>query len=83
MEAGANRNILTDQGERPIDLVDPTDMKMISVMLSPPEKKLLLITLEETRFKKKSSGILRISLDSMKLFTSQSEILKLQKEFCF
>ncbi len=39
LEAGASRNILTDQGERPIDLVDPSDMKMIAVMLSPPEKK--------------------------------------------
>jgi len=39
LEAGANRNILTDQGERPIDLVDPSDLKTISVMLSPLEKK--------------------------------------------
>ena len=39
LEGGANRNILTDQGERPIDLVDPTDLKTIAVMLSPLEKK--------------------------------------------
>merc|ERR1712050_545219 len=39
LEGGASRNILTDQGERPIDLVDPGDARMIQVMLSPLEKK--------------------------------------------
>jgi len=39
LEAGASRNILTDQGERPVDLVDPGDAQMISVMLTPVEKK--------------------------------------------
>ena len=39
MEGGASRHILTDQGERPIDLVDPGDARMIQVMLSPLEKK--------------------------------------------
>ena len=39
LEAGASRNILTDQGERPVDLVDPGDAQMLAVMLTPPEKK--------------------------------------------
>ena len=39
LEGGASRHILTDQGERPIDLVDPGDARMIQVMLSPLEKK--------------------------------------------
>jgi len=39
LEAGAARNILTDQGERPVDLVDPGDARMISVMLSSLEKR--------------------------------------------
>ena len=39
LEAGASRNILTDQGERPVDLVDPGDARMISVMLSSLEKR--------------------------------------------
>ena len=38
-DAGASRNILTDQGERPVDLVDPGDAKMLAVMLAPLEKK--------------------------------------------
>ena len=43
MEAGASRNILTDQGERPVDLVDPGDARMISVMLSSLEKRRWII----------------------------------------
>ena len=39
MDAGANPNILTDEGERPVDLVDPGDVKTIAVMLGPLEKK--------------------------------------------
>ena len=38
-EAGAARSILTDQGERPVDLVDPGDARMLAVMLAPLEKK--------------------------------------------
>ena len=39
VEAGANRQLLTDQGERPVDLVDPGDAQMLAVMLGPLEKK--------------------------------------------
>ena len=39
LEGGASRNILTDQNERPIDLVDPGDARMLQVMLGPLEKK--------------------------------------------
>jgi len=39
LDGGASRSILTDQGERPIDLVDPGDARMLQVMLSPLEKK--------------------------------------------
>ncbi|KAH3846675.1 hypothetical protein DPMN_088977 [Dreissena polymorpha] len=34
LENGADKSILTDEGERPLDLVDPSDMETISVMLS-------------------------------------------------
>ena len=39
LDGGADRNILTDEGERPVDLVDPGDSKTIAVMLGPLEKK--------------------------------------------
>ncbi len=31
---GADKSAMTDEGERPIDLVDPQDFAMIGVMLS-------------------------------------------------
>ncbi|WAR20564.1 PPR27-like protein [Mya arenaria] len=34
LESGADRNILTDEGERPLDLVEPSDLPTIRVMLS-------------------------------------------------
>jgi len=34
LENGADRSILTEDGERPLDLVDPSDMETICVMLS-------------------------------------------------
>ena len=33
LENGADKSILTDEGERPLDLVDPSDMETIRVML--------------------------------------------------
>ena len=39
LDSGADVNILTDEGERPVDLVDPGDMRTIAVMLGPLEKK--------------------------------------------
>lgn len=33
LQSGADRTIRTDEGERPLDLVEPTDMKTIRVML--------------------------------------------------
>jgi hypothetical protein len=39
LKRGAALDILTDQGERPIDLVDPGDSRMVAVMLGPLEKK--------------------------------------------
>ena len=35
LQHGADRNIMTDEGERPIDLVDSDDFPMIGVMLDP------------------------------------------------
>ena len=35
LEKGADRTILTDEGERPLDLVEPTDLATIQVMLQP------------------------------------------------
>ena len=34
LEAGANPNILTDEGERPYDLIEPNDLDTVGVMLS-------------------------------------------------
>ncbi|XP_052768237.1 protein phosphatase 1 regulatory subunit 27-like [Mya arenaria] len=34
LESGADKNILTDEGERPLDLVEPSDLPTIRVMLS-------------------------------------------------
>ncbi|XP_071079655.1 protein phosphatase 1 regulatory subunit 27-like [Haliotis cracherodii] len=34
LKKGANRHILTAEGERPLDLVDPTDVDVISIMLA-------------------------------------------------
>ena len=34
LENGADKSILTEDGERPLDLVDPSDMETIRVMLS-------------------------------------------------
>ena len=34
LENGADKSILTEEGERPLDLVDPSDMETIRVMLS-------------------------------------------------
>ena len=39
LDSGADTHILTDEGERPVDLVDPGDMRTIAVMLGPLEKK--------------------------------------------
>ncbi|TRY78667.1 hypothetical protein TCAL_12824 [Tigriopus californicus] len=39
LERGARSTIRSNEGERPIDLVDPTDLRTISVMLGPLEKK--------------------------------------------
>nr|ACO14852.1 Dysferlin-interacting protein 1 [Caligus clemensi] len=39
LDRGARTSILTDRKERPIDLVDPGDSKMLAVMLAPLEKK--------------------------------------------
>ena len=39
IDKGANTSILTDEGERPVDLVDPGDSRTIAVMLGPLEKK--------------------------------------------
>ena len=39
IDKGANTHIRTDEGERPIDLVDPGDSRTIAVMLGPLEKK--------------------------------------------
>jgi len=39
LDSGANRSILTDEGERPVDLVDPGDQRTIAVMLGSLEKK--------------------------------------------
>lgn len=33
LDHGADRTILTDEGERPLDLVDPSDFATIRVML--------------------------------------------------
>jgi hypothetical protein len=33
LEQGARKDIITDEGERPIDLVDPNDFQLISLML--------------------------------------------------
>lgn len=33
MQKGADKTVRTEDGERPIDLVDPTDFDTISVML--------------------------------------------------
>jgi hypothetical protein len=33
LEKGADKNILTEEGERPLDLVEPTDLETIRVML--------------------------------------------------
>ena len=34
MGKGADRSILTDEGERPLDLVDPSDFATIRIMLT-------------------------------------------------
>ena len=34
LENGADKTILTEDGERPIDLVEPTDLQTVAVMLS-------------------------------------------------
>ncbi|WAR20582.1 PPR27-like protein, partial [Mya arenaria] len=34
LESGADKNILTDEGERPLDLVEPSDLPTIRVILS-------------------------------------------------
>ena len=39
LDSGADRDVLTDEGERAVDLVDPGDSKTIAVMLGPLEKK--------------------------------------------
>ena len=41
MENGADKSILADDGERSLDLVDPSDMETVRVMLSniQPENK--------------------------------------------
>lgn len=33
LEKGADKTIITDEGERPLDLVDPTDFATVRVML--------------------------------------------------
>lgn len=33
LKKGADKSILTEDGERPLDLVDPTDFTMVRVML--------------------------------------------------
>ena len=33
LQNGADRNILTEDGERPIDLVEPTDLATFKIML--------------------------------------------------
>ena len=33
LQHGADRNILTEDGERPIDLVEPTDLATFKIML--------------------------------------------------
>ena len=35
LEHGADKTIVTDEGERALDLVDPDDFAMIGVMLDP------------------------------------------------
>lgn len=35
MKHGADKDITSDDGERPIDLVDPQDFEMVAVMLAP------------------------------------------------
>ena len=37
LQRGADRNILTEDKERPIDLVEPTDFEAVSAILSPLE----------------------------------------------
>ena len=39
LENGADGEVLTDEGERAVDLVDPGDSRTIAVMLGPLEKK--------------------------------------------
>ena len=37
MDAGANRTLLTDQGERPLDLVDPSGMTCLVLLIEGSE----------------------------------------------
>ncbi|XP_043202066.1 protein phosphatase 1 regulatory subunit 27-like [Amphibalanus amphitrite] len=36
LESGADPTLLTEDGERPLDLVDPSDLATVAVMLQPP-----------------------------------------------
>jgi len=39
MKNGADKNILTEEGERPLDLVEPTDFATIKVMLGDTKRR--------------------------------------------